>query len=271
MFDLLRMDLRRLARDKATYIILATFCAIMVLVCGMMALEANDALMEGAYSLGGGASLTITEHTEMIQDAAEAQQLLAGSSRANFFYTTFCSGGGLSVFIIILSTLFVCADFSSGFAKNIFSLRQRKAPYILSKSLTLLCALTGFLLVGGVLLEVLFRVFRLPLAPSPLSEYAAYFLQAWLTTAAFTVQNVFFSVWLRNAAGSMILSFVCAGGVLGILLDFLGGLLGLKLAPFTLAGAVSGMGLSAFSAVVCVVWLGIYLLLGAVTLRRKDI
>ena len=42
-------------------------------------------------------------------------------------------------FIAILCTLFVCADFSSGFAKNIFSVRRRGPSYLLAKAVTMIC------------------------------------------------------------------------------------------------------------------------------------
>ena len=46
MFDLLHMDLRRLVRDRALYIILAVFGVILLFVCVMMALTSNGDLME---------------------------------------------------------------------------------------------------------------------------------------------------------------------------------------------------------------------------------
>lgn len=271
MFDLLHMDLRRLRRDKAAWIVFAVFCGVLLFVCGMMALTSSEAFVEKMYSLGGQVSVTVNEQREMVQDAAETREMLAGGSHADFFYGTFCTGGGLSVFIVILSTLFVCEDFTSGFSKNIFSVHQRKTPYILSKSLTLLCATTGFLAAGILLCEVFIALFGLPLAASPLADYAKYILQAWLTVAAFAVQNVFFSVWTRNIALSMILSFVCAGGVVSMALGSAGRLFGLDLTRFTIAGAAAGDGLSIFSAAVCLVWIAVYAAFGTLALRRRDI
>ena len=45
MFDLLHMDLRRLVRDRALYIILAVFGVILLFVCVMMALTSNGCLL----------------------------------------------------------------------------------------------------------------------------------------------------------------------------------------------------------------------------------
>ena len=154
MFDLLHMDLRRLVRDRALYIILAVFGVILLFVCVMMALTSNGDLMEKMYSLGGQVTLTVSEQGEMLRDAADAQLLLAQTTRANVFYTVFCSGGGLSVFIVILSTLFVYEDFSSGFAKNIFSVHRRGVSYLLSKSAAMLCAVTGLLVFGTLFTQL---------------------------------------------------------------------------------------------------------------------
>lgn len=271
MFDLLHMDLRRLVRDRALYIILAVFGVILLFVCVMMALTSNGDLMEKMYSLGGQVTLTVSEQGEMLRDAADAQLLLAQTTRANFFYTVFCSGGGLSVFIVILSTVFVYEDFSSGFAKNIFSVHRRGVSYLLSKSAAMLCAVTGFLVFGTLFTHLLVTLFRMPLAAGTLSDFARYFFQAWLTVVALAVQNVFFVVWTRSIAVSMILSFCCAGGVFGIVLGSVGKLFRLDLVRFTLAGACAGDGLNVFSAVVCLCWIGVYLFLGTWALRRRDI
>ena len=111
----------------------------------------------------------------------------------------------------------------------------------------------------------------MPLAASPLADFAKYFFQAWLTVVAFAVQNVFFSILTRNIALSMILSFVCAGGLVGMTLGTIGNLFRLNLIQFTLAGVSAGNGISVFSLVVCLAWIGIYLLLGTWALRRRDI
>lgn len=66
MFDLLHMDLRRLVRDRALYIILAVFGVILLFVCVMMALTSNGDLMEKMYSLGGQVTLTVSEQGEML-------------------------------------------------------------------------------------------------------------------------------------------------------------------------------------------------------------
>lgn len=278
MFDLLRMDLRRMARGKAFWVTLAVFCGVILLLCTTMAVTADADLVTKFASWGGTVTVngqTITDaaqaQAELIAEAAEARAELESMNKAQFFYSLFCQGGGLSVFIAILSTLFVCEDFSSGFAKNIFSVRRRGASYLLAKAAAMVCATGVFILLCTALCQVCFIALRMPLQPGTAAEYARYLLQAWVAVSAFAIQNIFFCVWLRSVGLGIVLSFVCAGGVAAMAIEAVTRLFRLNPTPFLLFGATMTDGLTPAGAVVCAVWSAIYLLLGTVVLRRKDI
>ena len=278
MFDLLRMDLRRMAKAKAFWVTLIIFCGVILLLCITMTITADAELVTRLASWGGTVTINgqaITDagqaQAELIAEAAEARAELQSMSKPQFFYSLFCQGGGLSVFIAILCTLFVCADFSSGFAKNIFSVRRRGPSYLLAKAVTMICTTGVFILLCTVLCQVCFAVLRMPLQPGTLPEYAKYLLQAWVAISAFAIQNVFFCVWLRSVGLGMVLSFVCAGGVAAMAIESLTRLFGLNLTPFLLFGATATNGLTLGGLAACVVWSAVYLLLGTVILRRKDI
>lgn len=278
MFDLLRMDLRRMRRAKAFWVTLAIFCGIVLLLCVGLAITSNADLVMKFADLGGkiivdGAAATDPSQaqSELLQEAAEAKAELAGMSKAQFFYSLFCQGGGLSVFIAILTAIFVCEDFSSGFAKNIFSVRSRGVSYVLSKGLTLFCTTGVFIAICFLLAQACFFLLRMPLMPSGAAEYAKYLLQAWVVVGAFAVQTVFFSVWLRNVGLGIVLSFVCGGGVVAMGLQSCAQLFGFDLMPYLLFHGLMTDGLTLQSVFVCLGWSVFYLLLGTVALRRKDI
>ena len=278
MFNLLHMDLRRMSRDKAFWVVLAVLVVVLVFLCSMLAITSNEGSLVKFASVGG--TVTVNGETysdpalaqaELAAEAAEAQAELASMNKATFFYQFFSQGGGLSVFIAILSTLFICADFSSGFVKNIFSVRNRGFSYIAAKAVTLTCATAAFIGVIFVLAQLCFVAFGLPLAPAGAAEYASYLLQAWVMGSAFAIQNLFFCVWLRSVALGITLSFVCGGGIAAMLLQNVLGLFGLDPTPYLLFGTMTNNGFTLQGTVVCLVWSAFYMALATLILRRKDI
>lgn len=278
MLNMLHMDLRRMRGAQAFWVTLAIFCGIVLLLCVGLAITSNADLMTKFAAMGG--TLTVDGETlsdpsmaqsELLAEAAEARAELTAMSKARFFYSLFCQGGGLSVFVAILTAIFVCEDFSSGFAKNVFSVRNRGVSYMLAKSLTLFCTTGVYIAICFVLAQVCFVVLGMPLIPSTVGEYAKYLLQAWVVVGVFAVQTAFFSVWLRSVGLGIVLSFVCGGGVVAMLLQSFTHLFGINLMPYLLFGCLTADGLTVRSILVCLGWSLFYLLVGTVALRRKDI
>lgn len=278
MFNLLHMDLRRMATDKAFWVNLTILIAVMLFLCSMLAITSNEDSLVNFAAMGGKITVngeTITDpelaQAELAAEAAEAQAELAGMNKAQFFYQFFSQGGALSVFMAILSTLFVCADFSSGFVKNIFSVRNRGLSYIAAKAVTLTCATAAFISILFVLAQICFWAFRLPLASASAAEYISYLLQAWVMGSAFAIQNLFFCVWLRSIALGITLSFVCGGGVAAMLLQNVLRLFGFDPTPYLIFGTMTNIGITLQGTVVCLAWSAFYLALAIFILRKKDI
>lgn len=271
MFNLLHMDLRRLRRGKVFYIMLAVFAAIVLFTTFMIFLTSNPALAQAFAGVGISVNVTDMETREIIQDANQMLAMVTSMTKAEFFYSIICKGGGLAVLVAILSTLFVCEDFSGGFAKNIFSIHERRSGYIVAKAVTMMCA-SGVLALVGTLLSYLFvALFRLPMANGELSTALSYLLQAWLVGSAFAVQNIFLCVLTRSIALGIVGSFICAGGVAAMVPESVLGLFRLSVMEYTLYGCTTAPGLTVKMVLVCAAWIAVYLVLGTLVLRKKDI
>ena len=65
MFDLLRMDLRRMAKAKAFWVTLIIFCGVILLLCVTMTITADAELVTRFASWGG----TVTINGQAVTDA----------------------------------------------------------------------------------------------------------------------------------------------------------------------------------------------------------
>lgn len=115
-------DARRTFLTPFFYILFAVALIAPVLIAVMTSMNAGD----------GGALITC------------AWDLLAGSSDSTSI-TSMCNSGMMYFLVAILGAKSVSDDFSSGYAKNLFSTRPKKLGYAVSK--TLCCSLAGALLL----------------------------------------------------------------------------------------------------------------------------
>lgn len=269
MFDLLRMDLRRMGRSKPMYVVFAFLVGTLVFLCVMLRVTMEPGLLEGMASLGGG--LTPEVQAEMVAETQEAVALLQSMTRTEFFYASFCPGGGMMVLIAVLASIFVGEDFSSGFVKNIFAVHARREGYLLAKACTLLCVAGLFTLAGTALGFLLSFAAGLPLAMGSIGGLVNALLVTWMVAGAFALQNLFFMIWTKKMWAAMLLSFICGGGLVASVIDATLGLFGVHLMDWTLYGAMQHLQFSGQMVAVCVVWSALYLGLSAVILRKKDI
>ena len=147
--SMLKVDLRRMMVSRLTYIMLgiALVCPILILVMTTM--------MDGTTSVDphSGAVTTIEAFDSVWQaissPSGSAMTMdLTGMCNINLMY--FAAG--------VWICLFVSQDFSSGYAKNLFTVRAKKTDYVASKtlvgvilgSLMILLWLLGSVLGGAV-------------------------------------------------------------------------------------------------------------------------
>lgn len=194
MFNLLRMDLYRVRRSKSVYICFGILLAATVSFFGLLWLMAMPKGQELAIRIG---MLTAEE-------AAESASILKGVDSLVMFRQTCLDGGMYSATFGVWVMLFVCADFQSGFIKNIMALYQNRWYYVGSKIMT-----TGIVNFCYLILHLLFtllvnRLFGNMVPYADLGDYVFYMSWAWFVTTAFAVLVVLLCVLTRSTAAGAI-------------------------------------------------------------------
>lgn len=120
MKSMLSVDFRRMFTMPLFYVMGGIAVAIPVLVLVMTS------------SLGG----TSTAGTEAFTNAWQVVEALSGeSSGISTDMTSMCNINLLFFMAAVLVCIFTADDFRSGYAKNLFTVRSKKAEYVISKTL----------------------------------------------------------------------------------------------------------------------------------------
>ena len=134
MFEIFRMDIRRMYKDKKFYsILIFIFVAVLLfrLICAPSAVPFLNMLTGDVES-----------NLSSIGELARMPQLE--------FLQTIMHSGFLSLLCCVYMGLFVCADFECGFYKHIFSIHAKESHYIMSKLMLsailslIVCLTAGF-------------------------------------------------------------------------------------------------------------------------------
>ena len=196
MFNLLRMDLRRLFRTRSFYVVLAVTAALLVMTVAMVSAVIDQAKLDALKSTG----IVVTGG-----NSEDMMELLRGMNRLDFLHE--CLGSG---FLLALActgmTLFVNGDFSSGCVKNICFARPRRWEYVLSKIL-----IAGFysavITILGVLVSLVCPVLLgMSLEPSSFAEILQYAFWMWLPTWAFSLLGLTLVLLTRSSTLGIIMA-----------------------------------------------------------------
>lgn len=150
MFNLLRMDLYRLIRSKSVYIGLAFLLAFSLIAYWLVWMVSTPEGQKAAASIG----MTV------LSDTGDTDILVEGYDTLGMFRDIAMDGGAYACVLGIITVLFFCSDYSSGFMKNIMSLHRRRWEYIMSKLIATGLLHICFLIVQFgfcMLLNVLFH------------------------------------------------------------------------------------------------------------------
>lgn len=211
MFNLLKLDLRRLLRTRSFYIMLCVTAALLLTMMATISAvtdpEKLDALKNTGVVVTGGSS-------------EDMQEELRGMTRLDFVHE--CLGSG---FLLLLTgigvTLFVYSDFSSGFIKNLCFARPRRWEYVLSKALVA-GVYSAVLTLLGVLLTLVCPVFLgIHLEASPIGGILQYAFWIWLPGWAFGLMGLALVTLTRSSTLGIILAIVSGGGLTANLLQML--------------------------------------------------
>lgn len=210
MFNLLRMDLRRLFRSRSFYIILTVAAALILGLVMLVNTMTDQRVLDAMESQGA----------EIEKSDYEMRAEFETMSQLDFAYECLSSG-----FLLMLTgigvTLFVHSDFLSGFAKNICFARPRRWEYVLSKVLTA-GVYSGVLTVLGVLLALVCpALFGLHPVPSPVGHILQYVFWMWLPNWAFGLMGLTLVLLTRGSTLGIILAVISGGGVIATLVHTL--------------------------------------------------
>ena len=259
MLNMLRMDLRRMFRVKMMFI--AFLCLAAGILISIITLRTVTDPELRQQAIESGVEITTSDETET--------QALC---------TTIYSGSFIFVALYIVVVLFVCNDYSSGFAKNIFSFYGGRWCYYVSKLLcmTIVCAL--WILGSFLIFRICSVVSGMNFARSNLVDYLRVFVEYLFIGVAFSAEGIFLSVWLRSEGGGIAAAIVLAGGIVPVMLEALLGNWGISIVYKTLYGSVQAVTANVTygspvgeAMAVTAVWLAVWSALSLLALYKKDI
>ena len=209
MFNLLRMDLRRLVRARSFYIVLAVTAGFLLLMILMVAAVSDPEKLDALQSTG----MVVTGGSD-----EEMREELQGMTQLDFIHE--CLGSGFLLMMTCIGvTLFVNGDFSSGYVKNICFARPRRREYVLSKVLTV-GIYSGILVAAAILTTAVCPVlFGLRLGSSPIARILQYAFWLWLPNWAFGLMGLGLVLLTRGSTLGIILAVVSGGGLIAVFLQ----------------------------------------------------
>ncbi len=268
MFNLLRMDLYRMKRSKSVYVSFAILVAVTILCFWMLWIVGTS--QGQAYAFRSGMNLTVTPGEEIPQ--------LEDYDSLTLFREVDMDGGTYSIIIGILTAIFVCLDFNSGFMKNIMALHPDRWKYIAAKMMSV-----GILNIVLLTLHFLFCCLMNsawgPLVPfAGLKDILPYMASAWVNTTAFSAMIILVCMLTRSTAAGVMAALLLGSGVIHTLLYQLTSLFGLTgwyeytlyyntsyiPASFTSLADWKGTGIA-------LVYLALYSALSMLALTKRDI
>ena len=214
MFNMLRMDLRRLFKSRSFKIILLVTAALILMVSLLTAVVSDPEALDDMGAHGA----------EIDEIDRKMSEEIRNMTQLDLAHETL-GGGFLLIIVGIGVTLFASHDFSSGFVKNICCAQPRRAIYVLSKVLTA-GVYSGILTILGITLVLLApHLYGMHLLPSTIFDILQYTFWMWLPHWAFALMALALVLLTRNTTLGIILSLVAGGGLTAVLVGTLGKLL----------------------------------------------
>jgi ABC-type transport system involved in multi-copper enzyme maturation permease subunit len=219
----------------------------------------------------------------MSDSSANLTVLLGGIPPENAemeFMSASMGAGAIYGLLGIIVMIFICNDYSSGFAKNIFSVHTNKRDYFISKLLTMMVASAIMLTVFVFETVIVGLIVGRSMAVDSIFGIVAFMFQKWLISGAFAAIYIFINVLTRNKAiGSVAAFLVGTGGlVMGLHLFFgIVGIDGSIITDSTIYGA-SSLFTAEFSLITTLrvlvtgaAWMVLYGWLSNKVLLKKDV
>lgn len=268
MFNLLRMELRRLIRSKSPYVALLWVLGILLMAGITMRTVSDPELAAEAARKG----MEIT-----VEDQDEFDKIMEGSLLQSLYTGIYTSGGAVVIALYIVITLMVCSDYDSGFAKNIFSLRHRRGGYVISWmiAMQILSLILNLAAIGFWAFFV--RMAGMRFSSNSLQEYLWFLLLFQAIGGGFCAQAMAFALITRSKAFGAVASLVMCGGIAAALIETIFGLKQVSVMKWTLYGTSqsivfpiqAGHVLAPFG--IALVWMVFWIAVGVIVVQKRDV
>lgn len=209
MLNLLRMDFYRIFRNKSFYVCFGLLIFANLLTFGTLYLISNPSARSLFLELGGQVTGDPDALAASLSNTTILELYRQGTVGAGFFGVT--TG--------VLAALFVCADFDSGFIKNIMAAHENKWDYIMSKTACLcsvnllyLTANFGVVLIVNMICKNFFK------ASEP-ADVLFYMFAAWLLVNAFSALTILACVVTRRLAAGVAWAICVNSGLVIVILS----------------------------------------------------
>lgn len=269
MYNLIRMDIRRMLRSRSMWVCLLLMAVWMCLGFGLMYGVTNPEAREQIAAAG--ITLTVTNQ-EGMEEAVKQTGILGIMDQAGI------RGGMFACVTGILAALFLCGEYESGFIKNVFALYENKWKFVWSK-LVCLCLVNLMLLLGMFLIAVLLNAASGGFFQWNTPEgMAIYLTSAWMLQNGFSALYLLVSILTRSKAAGVAAGILFGGGTIVVLLSSILGLLGLdKIWDYTIYFALNRCPmayekLADFEPMLIGIgFIAVYTVLGKLVVQKKDI
>lgn len=212
MFNLLRMDLYRMKRSRSAYICLGILFLTTLAMYMLLWLLATPQGQEMAIRIG----------MMTAEEIPESLSMLEGMDTLEMFRQINLEGGVYCVTFGICVILFVCADYRSGFLKNIMALYQNRWAYVGSKLMAAAFLNLLYLISNYIFVVLLNALFGNMVPWAGLGDVLFYTAWVWILTTAFAGLMILISVCTRStAAGTVAAVFLGGGSVVTLLQQLL--------------------------------------------------
>lgn len=211
MLNLLRMDFYRIFRSKGFYVCLGALILANALLFGLLYILADPSARQYFLALGG--------EIKTSGDFVELNTFVSNTTILEIYHQGTVGAGFFAVITGVFSAIFVCADFDSGFIKNIIAAHENKWDYILSKTVCLCVVNLLFLVVNFGVLLVLNIAAKGFFNPAEPADILFYMLCAWLLINAFSMLTMFICVATRRFAAGVASAICINSGLITVILS----------------------------------------------------
>ena len=149
LISMFRVDFRRMFKSPLFYILIACALLIPVVMNVMMS------MMDGSVSVDPQTGVeTIIHGPENVWQSIGTLPTAQGAAMGGMDVMSMCNINMMFMLVAVFVCLFICADFRSGYAKNLFTVRARKGEYVVSKTLAgFICGafMLAFYFIGAII------------------------------------------------------------------------------------------------------------------------